>query len=310
MALHPFPTDAKLTAIALAYKNPDVALIADDVLPRTRTEQKFKWREYDLAEGFTVPNTLVHRKSVPAEVEFTGAERGDYVLDYGLDDVIPNEDIEAGSRQGWDCEAQAVSQLANLVNLGRESRVAALVFNAASYNPRAVTTLSGESQWSHDNSNPVAVIGDALDIPVIRPNIAILGQTTWTKLRRNPRLVRAIRGTSQDAGQITREEFVQFFELQDLYVGAGYINQARRGQDPALARVWGNHAAFIYRDRTAGSQSGLTFGFTAQWGEKIAGRMDEPKVGLTGAVRVRVGERVKEIVCAKDLGVFFQNAVA
>jgi hypothetical protein len=38
--------------------------------------------------------------------------------------------------------------------------------------------------------------------------------------------------------------------------------------------------------------------------------MPEPKVGLTGAQRVRVGERVKELVVAKDLGYFFQNAVA
>lgn len=306
MALHPFPTDAKLTAIALAYKNPDVTLIADDVLPRTRTEQKFKWREFDLAEGFTVPSTLVGRKSVPTEVEFTATERASFVEDHGLDDVVPNEDIEAAS--DFDPVTQATMTLANLLDLAREARAAALVFNEASYEEK--TTLSGSSQWSHADSDPIVAITDALDATIIRPNVAVLGQTTWTKLRRNPRLVRAIRGTAQDAGMITREEFCSFFELQALHVGAGYINQARRGQNAQFARVWGPHAAFLYRDRTAGAQSGVTFGFTAQWGGRIAGRIDEPKTGLTGAVRVRVGERVREIICAPHLGVFFQNAVA
>ena len=38
--------------------------------------------------------------------------------------------------------------------------------------------------------------------------------------------------------------------------------------------------------------------------------MPEPKVGLRGGVRVRSGESVKEVVCAADLGYFFQNVAA
>jgi hypothetical protein len=38
--------------------------------------------------------------------------------------------------------------------------------------------------------------------------------------------------------------------------------------------------------------------------------MPEPKLGLRGGVRVRVGESVKELVIAKDLGYFFENAIA
>ncbi len=39
MAIRPFPIDPKLTAIAIAYRNPDIVLIADSVLPRTPTAQ-------------------------------------------------------------------------------------------------------------------------------------------------------------------------------------------------------------------------------------------------------------------------------
>lgn len=310
MAIRPFPIDPKLTAIAIAYRNPDIALIADDVLPRTPTDQEFKYLKYDLAQGFTVPDTKVGRKSTPTEVEFNATEVIDKCVDYGLDDLVPNEDIDADN-QGVDPRGTASMYLTNLINLAREQRAASLVFNTNSYGAGNQATLAGNSQWSDQvNSDPVSAIGDALDVPVMRPNIAVFGQTTWTKLRRHPKIVQAIMGTAQGAGMVSRQAFADFFELQDVYVGAGFANSAKKGQAASLARVWGKHAAFIYRDRLAGPQAGVTFGFTAAFGNKIAGTIDEPKIGLTGSQRIRVGERVKEVVCANDLGYWFQNAVA
>lgn len=309
MAIRPFPIDPILTAVAIAYRNPDIALIGDQVLPRTPTAQEFKYLKYDLAQGFTIPDTKVGRKSTPTEVDFSATEVQDKVVDHGLDDLVPNEDIESDN-QGVDPLGIATMYLTNLVNLSREQRVANLVFNTASFAAGNQQTLAGTSQWSDTvNSDPVAAISDSLDIPVMRPNICVLGQATWTKLRRHPKIVQAIKNTNQGAGMVTRQEFADFFELQELYVGAGFANTAKKGQTASLARVWGKHAAFIYRDRAAGPQAGVTFGFTAEWGNKIAGTIDEQKVGLTGSQRVRVGERVKELVVATDLGYFFQNAV-
>lgn len=309
-AIRPFPMNPQMSAIAIAYRNPDVALIADMVLPRTPTAQEFKYLKYDLAAGFTVPDARVGRKSLPTEVDFSATEILDKVVDYGLDDIVPNEDIEADN-QGVDPMGTAVAYLTNLVNLAREQRVANLVFNTASYSAGLYTTLSGTSQWSDTaNSDPVAAIGDALDVPIMRPNIAVFGQQTWTKLRRHPKIVQAIKNTNQGAGMVSREEFAEFFELQEVLVGQGLANTAKKGQTAALSRVWGKHASFFYRDRAAGPQQGVTFGMTAAWGNKIAGNIDEPKIGLSGSQRVRSGERVKEIITAPDVGYFFQNAVA
>lgn len=310
MAIRPFPIDPKLTAVAIAYRNPDMTLIADDVLPRTPVAQEFKYLKYDLAQGFTVPDSKVGRKSAPNEVDFNATEVQDKVQDYGLDDIVPNEDIQADN-QGVNPLGMATMYLTNLVMLAREVRVAGTVFNTSSFTAGNQATLAGTSQWSDGlNSDPVAAISDALDIPVMRPNIGVLGQATWTKLRRHPKIVQAIRNTDQNAGMVSRQEFADFFELQALYIGAGFANSAKKGQTATLSRVWGKHAAFIYRDRSAGPQAGTTFGFTAEWGSKIAGILDEPRIGLVGSQRVRVGERLKELVTATDLGYFFQNAVA
>ncbi len=310
MALRPFPINPILTGIALAFRNPDIALIADMVLPRTPTAAEFKYLKYVLADGFTIPDTKVGRKSLPNEVEFSATEVIDKVIDFGLDDLITNEDIEADN-QGVDPMGTAVAYLTNLVMLAREQRAAALVFNTNSYVAGNQATLSGTSQWSDTtNSDPVAAIGDALDVPVMRPNIGVFGQAAWTKTRRHPKLVQAIKGTAQGAGMVSRQEFADFFELQEVLVGAGFANSAKKGQTASLARVWGKHVSFLYRDRAAGPQAGVTFGFTAQFGDKVSGNIDEPRMGLNGCQRVRVGERVKEVICSTDLGYWFQNAVA
>lgn len=307
MATRPFPVDARLTAIAIAYRNPDISLIADDVLPRTPVSAEFEWKEYDLAQGFTVPDTKVGRKSAPNEVDFKHEVHQDKVVNYGLDDLVPNDDVDDAD-EGTDPLGDSAGYLSSLVDLGREARVAGLVFNPANHNNKVV--LSGASQWDHEDADPTETIGDALDSVIIRPNVATFGQSTWTKLRRNRLLVQAIKGTAQGAGQVSRQEFAEYFELQQIYVGSSFINTAKRGQPVAMSRVWGKHAAFLYRDRTAGPQQGMTWGFTAAKGNKVAGQIPEPKIGLNGSVRVRSGERLKELVVAKDLSYFFENAVS
>lgn len=310
MANRPFPIDARLTAIALAYKNPDIALIADDVLPRTPTEAEFKWLSYDLAQGYTVPDTKVGRKSMPNEVEFVGTEVNDKVDDHGLDDLVPLEDL-ADDNQGVDPMGTATMYLTSLVRLARELRTASKVFNTASFIAGNQQTLAGVSQWSDFvNANPVDAILNALDTPVMRPNIGIFGQAVWTKIRQHPKIVQAIKGTDALSGAVSRQEFTDFFELQGLFIGAGFVNTAKKGQAAALSRCWGKNAAFIYRDRASGPQAGVTYGYTAQASRLQTVPIPEPKIGVMGSTRVRVYERVKEIVAAPEVGYYFQNAIA
>jgi hypothetical protein len=55
----------------------------------------------------------------------------------------------------------------------------------------------------------------------------------------------------------------------------------------------------------------VTFGLTAQWGTRIAGRVaNDPRIGMRGGSLVRVDEAVKELVAANDAASFCENAVA
>ncbi|HEU4602030.1 MAG TPA: hypothetical protein VFS24_08680 [Steroidobacteraceae bacterium] len=312
MSKAPFPITPQLLAIAVAYRN--ARMIADEVLPRVPVSlQSFKYMSYPLGEGFTVPETRVGRKSRPGTIELSGTEITDSTQDYGLDDAIPFADIDnaAGQPGVPDPEMRATQQLTNLIELDREVRTANLVFNANNYAAANKVTLAGTDQWSDfANSDPVDDILTGLDACIMRPNIGVFGRATFTKLSTHPKICKAVFGNNTDAGIVTRQQIAALLELDDVLVGEGRVNTAKKGQAVSLSRVWGKHAAFLYRDKNADPLGSVQFGFTAQWGSRIAGSIEDKDIGIRGGKRVRVGESVKEVITAGDLGYFIQNAVS
>lgn len=313
-----FPINAELSAIAIAYQNPDAALVADKVLPRVPTAKKFKYTKYTTEQGYTVPDTRVGRKSEPNMVDFGGTDVTAECVDYGLDDLVPNDDIEAFNSMPKPATGGPVSPLAistmmltGLVQLDREIRVAGTVFNTNSYSAGNQATLSGTSQWSdRANSDPLNAITTAMDTPLVRPNKLVIGQLAWTQLRMHPKIVQAIGKSAQTAGYASLQQVADLLELQEIIVGRAFYNTAKKGQTPTYARAWGKHAALLHIDSLAAQLQQPTFGWTAQWGSKIAGDIPEPKSGLRGGVRVRSGESVQEVIVSTDAGYFFQNCVA
>ncbi|WP_291854866.1 capsid protein [Bradyrhizobium sp.] len=321
MAQAPFVIQPRLTAITLTYLNE--AFIADSVLPRVLVDsQQFKWSRYTLADGFTIQDTRVGRKSAPNQIDWTATEVSDTTNDYGLDDAIPNFDIQAAAAasdiQGVnpiDPEARSTMLLSELVGLDRERRVADLAFTLGTYPAANRTTLAGATQWSDAASDPLGAILNAFDSCVIRPNIAVLGQAVWTKLRTHPKITAAVypSGGNATGGPtvVARQAVAELLEIEEVLVGSGWYNSAKPGQTPVMTRLWGKHAAFLYRPQSIIDTKSVAFGFTAQWGSRIAGTIGEdPKIGMRGGRWVRVGEAVKEVVAANDAAYFFQNAVA
>lgn len=319
MAAHPFVIVPSLAAIAVAYRQS--RLIADQVLPRVpvNTEQ-FRYTKYALADAFQAPDTRVGRKSAPNQIDWSSTELTDSVVDQALDTPVPNADIEAWQR-ARDAGLGNVSQASpdqratrlvmQAVQNRREYRAAQLVFNAANYGAANKTTLAGTSQWSdYANSDPITAIMLALDGQIMRPNIATLGRAVATRLQMHPKVCKAVFGNNTDAGVAPLAAIARLLELDEIYVGEGWINTAAPGQQANMQRVWGNHAAFTVRNQEADTQGGVTFGFTAQYGDPVAGTIEDPDVGMRGGQRIRAGESVKELITAPDLGFFFQNAVA
>ncbi len=315
MAKSPFIVVPELTAIAVAYRQGN--LIADRVLPYVPVNTvEFRYKKFGLADDFTVPATLVGRKGSPQQVEFGETEATDAVEDHALDAPVPNADIEAYERARasgvTDPMMRATGQVMQLVLTAREKRVADLVFGAGNYAATTnKSTLSGTTQWSdHSASNPQTAIMAALDGMVMRPNIAVFGRAVWTQLSTHPKINAAVYKSGTTAGVVSRQAFADLFELDEVLVGDGWINTAAKGQTPTMARIWGKHAAFLHRNMNADTQFGISFGFTARFGDRVGGYIEDPDMGMRGGRRARSGESVKELVTANDLGYLFINAVA
>lgn len=316
----PWPVDPVQTGITLAYSNR--AYIADLVLPRTPVAaREFEYKLISRDQMFTIPETMVGRKGQLNEVEFGGTETAASVRDYGLSDVVPNDDIETARNQpGWDPIALANMGLTELIALDREKRVADLVFNVNTYPATNRSALSGTNQWSDfTNSDPYTAIRTALDGMLQRPNIGVIGRLAWSRLRVHPKITAALapssNGNSPTANALgspaSTQAVAELLELDQILVGEAFVNTAKPGQTASLARVWGKNMAFLHQNPAGSLRGGaITFGLTAQYGTRVAGVIDAPEVGLRGGQRLKVGESVNEIIMASDVGYYFSDVVA
>jgi hypothetical protein len=309
MAVSPYPIDPALTAISVVYKNP--GYIADMVLPRIGVaKQEFRFVQFPTGAMFDVYDTAVGRRSRVNEVVLEGTETADFCVDQGLSAVVPEADMENADLRYNPRDTQTV-QLTELIALGREQRVANLVFNTGSYGAGLTTTLSGTGQYSdYTNSDPVSGINGMLDLPLVRPNKLVFGQRSWTLVRSHPRIVQATKGTAQLGGIASRQQVAELFEVDEVLVGASRANNAKRGQTPSMARLWGNHIAGIYIPPVLTGQGEVAFGATFEWMTRTVREGFNPKIGLRGATEIVVGESVKERIIANQAGFYIQNAVA
>ena len=300
----PFPVDPELTQIAMAYRNR--AMIADMVLPIVPVGKKeFKYTVFHKDERFTVPDTLVGRKSRVNEVEFGASEETASTRDYGLEDPIPQDDIDhAGSR--FNPVEQAVEAIQDLLALDREVRTANMVMNAANYGAGNKTTLS--KAWTDPTADVIGDIHAAQDAVVYADvNVMTLSKQDWRILSTHPQIVKAVNRNSGDAGIVTRQAVADLFELDEILVGQSRVNIARKGQPANLQRVWSGGVHLQHRAQNINSRNGLTFGFTAEYGDRVSGQREDPDIGLRGGQRVRSGMSVVELITAADLGYLIQG---
>jgi len=303
-----WPVDPELTQIAIGYRNRE--MIADRVLPRIPAlgQSEFKYFFYALEQAFTVPNTLVGRRSATPEVYFKGEDRTASAEDFGLEHGLPQRDID-NAPEGQNPLGRVTEWLSNLIELDREIRVANLVFNPATYPTANKVTLAAGEKFTDAGSDPLRLMLESLDGVVMRPNRVVFGQGAWREFRQHPKIVKATHRNSGDSGVAAREAVAELLEVEEVIVGRALVNAARIGQPADLRVAWGNHVAMLHVDRLADNNQGATFGFTAPYGSRDAAQWFDRNIGAKGGTRVRVAESLKELVTAPDLGFFIEGAV-
>ena len=304
-----FPRDTHLTSIAVAYKNPEFTYIADSVLPRVQVGKKsFGYWEYPLADGFNIPDTRVGEYSRVPLSRITGTRKDSECEGFGQGIPLSNDDISQAP-PGVDPKEKATERATNIVMMDRERRVAEMVFNPANYPASNRTAVAAAARWDLDAINVIRVMKLAFAGCVIKPNVVTFGSNAWLRVSMNPTVIAACLGNSGSYGVATPERFAQLIGVSEVLVGESVMNSTKPGKDPVIVPMWGNHCVAFYRDRTADTTGGVTFGFTAQWGTRSSGSAPID-IGTNGGVEVRVTENVKELIIAPRACFFWENVVA
>lgn len=310
MPTAPFVVQPELTAIAIAFMQKQTDFIADLVMPRVKPigKREFKYSCYGL-ESYGRPDTRVGRKGSPNEVSWASKEETASVEDFGLEDPIPQDDIDQGGKDGINVTGQSTEYILSLLRLDRECRVAGIVQDAANYGDANVQTRAAGQELDNDEVDAPNIISGLLEVPTVRPNIGVMSRNVWGKISKNALLVKAIRG-SLAGDKITPQDFCDYFDLETLLIGPARKNRAVKGKTAILESVWGPNIAFHCRDLAASTQRGVTWGLTVPYGTPVSGSRPDGDIGLRGGVRVRAGESLKELVLAPDAGCLIKNAIA
>jgi hypothetical protein len=313
----PFPVNTIYTAITLGYRN--LNYIADRVLPRVGVANRdFGYMTVNSVDRFQFPPTLVGRKGEPNEVETSATRATSSVDDHGLDDVVPQADIDSARGTNFNPMAAAVALVTGLILLAREKRVADIVNTAAPYASTNKITLASNDQWSvtHADSDPYADIQTA--IAAIRGGENLYGVTSkavFNVLKVHAKVVGSLApfvpSDAQRSTNLSAQQVAEHFNLKGLLIGDSLINTAQMGQTEVLAPVWGKFFAVLNInpvESLLGDNS--TFGATAEFGSRVAGTIPEPRKGLRGSTRVRAGESLKELVIDYSQGYLISGAIA
>lgn len=303
--------DKHLTNISVNFKPTDFDLIADIILPRVPVEMMSdKYLIYNKADNFTVPRTYRGPRSKSNEVSF-GSTDATYSCDeYGLRDFVTdreNKNVDAPMRKLED----AAESVTGLLLLDREIRAASVLTNTAVLTQNV--TLSGTDQWSdYANSDPMANIETARAACFFKPNLIVLSEAVFTKLKHHPDLLERVKYTER--GVLTTEMLASLFEVDRVAVANAKYNTANDGQTASYGAVWGKDVVVAHvKDTPTLKSATLGYSVTATLeggtdGYRARRYRDEARGG--GGTWIDVDTAMDELIVAVDCGYLIKAAVA
>ncbi|MCU7494760.1 MAG: hypothetical protein HF314_12035 [Ignavibacteria bacterium] len=132
----------------------------------------------------------------------------------------------------------------NAILIKHEKSCADLATTAANFPVGNKVTLAGATQFTHPDSDPLAIVATAVEAVrakiAKRPNVGIMGASTFKALQTHPKILDRIKYTQ--TGLVTVELLKSLFNLKELYVGdAVYVDDAGVSHD-----IWPDSFVIAY----------------------------------------------------------------
>ena len=254
-------TDSVLSGVSIKYTNDE--LIADQVLPVVPVKKESDLY-YIYTRNWKLPQSKRAAGAEANEVEWN-MSTGTYTTEeYALKDLIPDR-VRANADNPLDMDVDTTENLTELVQLGREKRVADIVFGAANYGAQT-SALAGANQWDdYAGSDPIGDVRDAKAIVHAAsgkmPNTMVIGYQAYLKLLDHPDVLERIKYTQK--GLVTTDLLASLFEVDKILVGKALYDTTQEGVAESLSYVWGKSVALVYAQKSPGLKQ-VSFGYQFQ----------------------------------------------
>ena len=251
-----------LSTQARGYQNSE--FIAQRVLPiadiPNRNMRVIKFGK----EAFRRKNTRRAPGSETKRIEPGYASDPVSVTQEALEGLVPIELMqEANSIPGIDLGVEAVREVQDAIQLGREVDTAKLVLDPANYSPDHVEAMTAGDLFTDPTADTYQVIQDARETVRRKigrkPNLLTLSPACANGLKQNERIKAQFKYTS--AQSVTLAMMAQFYEVAEVIVGEAVELAENAKDEDAAEDIWGEDALLTYSP-SEGRYRVPAFGYT------------------------------------------------
>lgn len=233
--------NAYLSEVARGYSNN--SFIAESLFPVINSDlekvdifefNKEAFQVYDTERAIRANSNVISPKGFKKHTTTLTEHDLAYPIDY-------REEEEARKIK---LQVHATNVVTQGLLLKLETQCATLAQDPNKYPATNKIALSGTSQFTHKDSDPVGVIDDAKDAISRQigqdPNTLVMGQEVWESLKRNESLKGLIANSTNKI--VTLNLLKEFFEVENIVIGKAIYSNA----NDQFVRVWGNNIILAY----------------------------------------------------------------
>lgn len=253
--------NAVLTGVSIRYTND--AMIADQVMPVVPVKNESD-TYYTYTRNWRLPQSKRAAGAEANEVEWN-VGTGTYTTEeYALKDLIPDR-VRNNADNPLDLDVDTTENLNELIQLGREKRVADVVFASGTYGTQT-SALAGANRWDdYAGSDPIGNVRSAKATVHAAsgklPNTMVVGYQVHLKLLDHPDVLERIKYTQK--GVVTEQLLAQLFEVDNYVVGRALYDSSQEGATESLGYIWGKSVSLLYVESSPGLKK-VSFGYQFQ----------------------------------------------
>ncbi len=300
--------DPVLSSIALGYKDPQ--FVGEAIFPIIPVDKEAGRFPTFGKEAFRLYNTARALRGRSARVDF-GVGWDTYLTEEdSLESAIDRREM-AEATPPVDPEEIATKITMQGILRTREKRYADLATTAGNYATGNKSTLSGDDQWSNDNSDPIQALEDAKDVIEgkigVEPNVLLLGRKVYKALKHHPKILGRIQYSQR--GVITVELLGEILDIAQIVVGRGNYASGKPGSE-TFTSIWGRYAILAYTPPSGEGAIGVpSYGYTF----RRRGYPRTPRSYYDESHKsdvVETSDNTDEKMCSDVAGYLFSDSVA